>query len=135
MTIIMIPIHSWKCTLCCFLIQIQNNGLWPLGISRKERRLVAKHDFMEIFRSMCNVFLQVNVLAEGLFDPFFWSSSLTMVSPSSVPIFVYRLETSSVTKILFSGTNPSIFNLLIKSVVLLVCDSSFSASSLRNVFT
>ena len=58
-----------------------------------------------------------------------------MVSPLSVSIFVYRLETSNVTKILFSGTLPSFLNLLIKSVVSLMCDGSFSASSLRDSST
>jgi len=50
-------------------------------------------------------------------------------------VYVYRLETCHVTKILISGSLPSFFDVLIKSVVSLMCDGSFSASSIRSSFT
>ena len=53
------------------------------------------------------------VSAEGLFCPDFSSSSLTMVRPSSVSMFVFRLETSNVTRRQF----PNARNRLMKSVV------------------
>ena len=47
-------------------------------------------------------------------------------------ILVYRLETSKVAKMQFSGTLPNSRNLLMKSVESFMCDGSFSAKGLRN---
>ena len=77
----------------------------------------------------------MSVFADGWFCSAFPSSSSTMVSPSSVSILVYRLETSSVHKMQFSGTFLNLRNLLMKSVVSLMCDGSLSAKGLRNSCT
>ena len=55
----------------------------------------------------------VNVFAEGWLREFFSSSSSTIFSPSSVSIFVYRLETSNVTKMQHPGTLRNFFNHMI----------------------
>ena len=47
-------------------------------------------------------------------------------------ILVYRLETSKVAQMQFSGTLPNSPNLLMKSVVSFMCDGSFSAKGLRH---
>ena len=78
---------------------------------------------------------QVRVFAEGRFRPVFSSSSSTIASPSSVSIFVYRLETSNVTKMQLSGNLPKFLSQLIKSVVSLMWDGSASANGLRNSST
>ena len=44
-------------------------------------------------------------------------------------ILVYRLETSKVAQMQFSGTLPNSPNFLMKSVVSFMCDGSFSAKS------
>ena len=59
----------------------------------------------------------VMVSADGLHWPIFSSSSFTIVRPSSVSIFVYRLETSSVARIQLFGSLPNARNRLMKLVV------------------
>ena len=67
------------------------------------------------FRTFSNN--SVIVSAEGLFCPDFSSSSLTKVRPSSVSMFVYRLETSNVSRRQFLGSLPNARNRLMNSVV------------------
>ena len=48
------------------------------------------------------------------------SSSSIIASPSSVSILVYKLETSNVARIQFSGTLPKFSSRMMKSVVSLI---------------
>ena len=81
------------------------------------------------FRTFSNS--SIIVCAEGLFCPDFSSSSLTMVRPSSVSMFVYRLETSNVTRRQFLGSLPNAHNRLMISVVSRMYEGRCSASGLN----
>ena len=47
----------------------------------------------------------------------FCQSSSIVASPLSVSLFVYKLETSNVARILFSGSLPKFFSRMMRSVV------------------
>ena len=78
---------------------------------------------------------QLRVLAEGWFCPAFVSSSSTITSPSSVSIFLYRLDTSNVTNMLSLGTLSILLSRLTKSVVSFICDGNGAANGLKNSST
>ena len=78
---------------------------------------------------------QVRVLGDGWICPVFASSTSTIVSPSFVSIFLYKLETSIVIRMQSFRTLPKFFSSTMKSVVSLMCYGSAPAKGLRNSST
>ena len=72
---------------------------------------------------------------EGWFSPALVSASSTICSLSCVSMFVYRLDTSTVTNMLSLGTLLILFSHLMKSVVPFMCDRNAATNGLKNTST